>query len=188
MKFKINKIEKIYIDDIKDINISKQTYLDKNIIKKELNKKLDKNELNIIINFYNNDLDYSLVENNNKNKDLEINETTFFQSNRDLSKIESNIEDINKNINKNQDFQFKLRINKEKEIKNKIKNDTKLSICFIDNNLIQIIDKQLFYKGFIFKIFNSIYIKNEYKKENTIIFRCKNYRKDSIFRKGLGAF
>ena len=184
MKFKINKIEKIYIDDIKDINISTQTDVDKNIIKKEFNKKLDKNELNIIINFYNNDLDYSLVENNNKNKDLEINETTFFQSNRDLSKIESNIEDINKNINKNQDFQFKLRINKEKEIKNKIKNDTKLSICFIDNNLIQIIDKQTYFiKNIFLKYLTLFILKMNIKKKILLYLDVKIIEKIQFLEK-----
>jgi hypothetical protein len=91
-------------------------------------------------------------------------------------------------MNNNTAIGFNLGINKDKKIKDKINNDTKLSIGIIEKELIQIIDQTLYFKGFIFKKYKSTYIKNEYKSKNNILFRCKNYRKNQTYRKGLGVF
>ena len=63
-----------------------------------------------------------------------------------------------------------------------------MSYGYIDNHFIQILDDILIYNEKEFKKFNSIYIKKEFKKDNNILFRCKNYRKNQLYRKGKGAF
>ena len=45
-------------------------------------------------------------------------------------------------------------------------NNLKLSLGTINNEVIQILDKQLIYNNYIFKIYNSSYIKNEFTNTN----------------------
>ena len=73
---------------------------------------------------------------------------------------------------------FSLGKNKKEEINKKIKNDAKLLYGFLDNNLIFLLDDILTYNNKRFKRFSSPYIKKEYRKDNIVLYRCSNYRKD----------
>ena len=69
-----------------------------------------------------------------------------------------------------------------------MKDINKLSIDFLNDEYIQIIEHTLFYKGFEYKNFKSTYIKKQNNNKNVSSYRCKNYRKNSAYMKGLEVF
>lgn len=120
----------------------------------------------------------------NNDKKVEYNEKLNDQNNIfKISVDNTNTSDFIK-IEKNTKFSIGIDI---KNTKDKINKDIGNSgFGFIDNKLIRVIDDTLYYNGFEY-----IKIKKYYKKkktDNTVIYRCKNYRKDKHLRKKEGRF
>lgn len=204
-----NKLNNIETDIIK--NVDKDTE-SKNIESKDyskeiLNNKEDllyKEEIDIFLNAFNtfpieeegiiNDLNY-IIENNpnleveeieNKKEKETYENVVCLQVDQKKENSSSNSYNIYNNTDKNlliEKNYFSLGIDKKKENNNNI-----LNLCtgFINNKLVQVIKDTLFYEGFEF-----IKIKRYYKPKNvinSIIFRCKNYRKNEHIRTGKGRF
>ena len=58
----------------------------------------------------------------------------------------------------------------------------------LKHNKLTIIENNLFYNGYEYYKYKNFYIKKEFRNKNSICYKYKNYRKDSIHRKGMGKF
>ena len=89
--------------------------------------------------------------------------------------------------NQTMNIGFTLGQDLKKMIKQKKEDMLKYSTTYLDGKLLTIIDKNLYYDGYEYNPYNK-YISIKYNKDNVVLFKCKNFRKNESNRKGLGPF